>query len=107
MKKRQSEKTSGLSGSRVAELLASERAKTGLSQAELAILIGSSESMLSKIENNKAPLSLGMLDRIANVLNRDMPEVVIMRFLQLKYPRLMDTEVGEALMQIKRDLASG
>ncbi len=79
--------------------VAALRDLAGYTMDALAIKIGTSKSMLSKIENNKAPLTFAMLDRIAKVVHKT-PEAVILYLLQKKYPRLKDTNVGKALKQI-------
>jgi ribosome-binding protein aMBF1 (putative translation factor) len=55
----------------IAELIYEERTKAGLTQAELAELIHTKQSVISRLENaDYRGHSLHMLDRIAHALHR-------------------------------------
>ena len=59
-------------GLRVANALASARAKRGLTQSQLAALTGIDQSDISKIERGAANPSLNTLDRLATALDMEL-----------------------------------
>jgi ribosome-binding protein aMBF1 (putative translation factor) len=57
----------------VAQLIYNARTEAGLSQKELAKMINTTQSVISRLEDaNYEGHSLSMLGRIANVLNREV-----------------------------------
>lgn len=57
----------------VAQLIYDARAEAGLSQSELAKLIGTTQSVVSRLEDaDYEGHSLSMLNKIAQVLNREV-----------------------------------
>jgi transcriptional regulator with XRE-family HTH domain len=79
------------------------RKKAGLSLRLAADRVGTSKSLLSRIENDAVPLSLSMTERIARALDM-RPEALILYCLQQKYPGLMDSAVGQELRILNEEL---
>lgn len=79
------------------------RRAAGISQGRFAVETGTSKSQLSRIEDDKAPVSFEMLGRIAETVH-DTPEAIVLYCLQQKYPRLMDTDIGKAFKKIAADV---
>jgi transcriptional regulator with XRE-family HTH domain len=59
-----------MNASQVGRLVSRERSIAGLTQAELAERLGTTQAAVSKIETGRSLASLRMLDRIARALGR-------------------------------------
>jgi len=85
-----SDKSSGIVGAGAA--LAELRIAQGYTVSELAEKIGTSKSALSQIENDKRPVSLTLLERLAKPLKWS-PEALILFCLRYKYRTLTNERV--------------
>ena len=59
-----------MNASQVGRLVARERSTAGLTQAELAARLGTTQAAVSKIETGRTLAGIDMLDRIARALDR-------------------------------------
>lgn len=57
---------------KIGELISQVRKQRGLTQAQFASSLGTSQSAVNRIENGKQNLSMEMLARISDVLNREL-----------------------------------
>jgi transcriptional regulator with XRE-family HTH domain len=67
-----------------------------MTQPALAKRLGTDKSWLSKIENNKRPLTLGQIERLSEALGV-APVIVVLRCLEKKYPKFFATDLGREL----------
>ena len=56
----------------IAEQVANRRRERGLSQADLAALVGTTQSAIARLESGGRPLRIDTLLRIANALDSDL-----------------------------------
>src|SRR5690606_24067971 len=57
---------------KIGQLIAEVRKKRGLTQADFARELNTSQSAVNRIENGKQNMSMEMLGRISDVLNREL-----------------------------------
>lgn len=56
----------------VIKALIETRLKSGITQKELALKIGTKQSVISRVESGSANPSIGFLQKLANALNADL-----------------------------------
>ena len=60
---------------KISQLIAEVRKQRGMTQADFAERLGTSQSAVNRIENGKQNLSMEMLGRISDVLNRELLKI--------------------------------
>lgn len=60
---------------KISQLIAEVRRQRGMTQADFAERLGTSQSAVNRIENGKQNLSMEMLGRISDVLNRELLKI--------------------------------
>jgi transcriptional regulator with XRE-family HTH domain len=80
------------------------REEAGLSLSDLAQKMGWDKGRLSKYENDGLGLSAQTIEKIATALNFN-PEVLLLKCLQHKYPRLAEAKTGKLIEEAIRELS--
>ena len=82
------------------------RARSGISQTQLAASLGWNKSQLSRYENDRVALSLEAIEKIALALG-ERPEIVVLHCLKHRYPQLSSqgSVVGELLDELVGQVA--